>query len=113
MTSVVRRINFQYVPIRIDVLRASTDNPVYRAALMTYIQPFALAARLGRVSEEAATLAWAKVYAEAVIVGSPDDPYVGYDRAAWIQWLTEHPEEFERLRELCTPAENFQDGAEA
>lgn len=106
----MRRINLAYVPIRIDVLPADPEiNPVYRAASLAFVQPYSLAASLGRLREETSVRALARAYAEGVICGSPDDEYIYYDREDWVRWLTAHPEEFGTIRSICEVRKNFED----
>lgn len=109
----VRRITFEYLDVSIDVLPAVVaENAVFRAAFAAYVQPYRLAAQLGRLSEDTARRGLAKAYAEGVITGSPTPALCDYGRADWERWLLEHPDEFETIRAVCEVAENFKDQAD-
>lgn len=108
----LRRICFPYLspPIKIDVWPADLEsNAVYRAACIAWLKPLELAARVGRVDEEAGRTRLAWVYAEGVIQGSPSPQCDGWGRDEWRQWLLDHPEEFDRLRGICEVTTNFED----
>lgn len=108
----MRRIVFEYLdpPLRLDVLPADVNvNAVFRAAAITHAQPAALAAMVGRLSEDAARRRLARAYAEGVITGSPTEGYTHYSRDDWCAWLLAHPEEFDRVRGICEVLSNFED----
>jgi hypothetical protein len=111
----LRRLVFQYDDdptnpvngVKIDFLPADPSvNAVFRAALQAHVQPYALSAHLGRLTEPTAIKALAKAYAEGVITGSPCDALMNMTRGDWEQWLIDHPDEFERLREEAEPKED-------
>lgn len=107
----VRRLRFDYIPVAIDILPADPKvNRIYAAAAMAHVQHLTLASQVGRLSEEVATRALAKAYAEGVIVGSPTPGYEEFDRTDWERWLNENPDEFSQLRSIAEVSENFESG---
>ncbi len=110
MTGLVRCINFEYLPARIHVLPADLEtNLLFRLAAKTHLEPFKVAADLGRLSEETATRNLALAYAEGVIVGSPDDELTKLNQSGWFDWLMSHPDEFDHIRGICEFPANFVD----
>lgn len=105
----MRRINMEADwGLSIDCLSAVPDqNPLMKAAQMALLAPYALAIRLNRISEERALGIWARLYAEAVIQGSPTPGYDGFDREQWMAWLLSEREAFTVLRSVCEAPENF------
>lgn len=107
----LRRVCLEYVPVRIDIMPAIAElNPFYRAAAMAFVQPYSLSAALGRITEETATDALARAYAEGVISGSPDAPFTAYSTHEWYHWLIDHPAEFADLRSVAEMKSNFVEG---
>lgn len=80
-------------------------NCLFRAAMAAHVQPYMLAARVGRLSEDTATRALARAYAEGVISGSPSEELHCHSTAEWAEWLVANPREFEILREHAEPRE--------
>ena len=106
----MRCIEFAYIPARINVMPADPKlNVLFRAASMTYLQPFALAVELGRLTEATALKNLAMAYGEGVIAGSPDEELMDFTPRDWTKWLLDHPEEFEQLKGICEVSSNFVD----
>lgn len=105
MNGVIKRIRFEYLDdLTIDCYEADPGvNAIFRACLMQHVQPHMLAARLGRLSEETATLNLAKAYSQGVISGSPTPGFDAFSHEQWREWLIEHPHEFTSIREALEP----------
>lgn len=104
----LRRIVFEYLGVSVDVSEASVErNLIFRAACMTYVQPYSLAAQVGRLGDDVATEALAKAYAAGVVAGSPDPALADLDEQGWVRWLLSHPEEFDQIRAICEHPDNF------
>lgn len=78
-------------------------NCLFKAAADSFVAPLNFAQRSGRLSEERATEALAKAYAEGVVAGSPCPQFDGYTTRDWAHWLVKHPDEFEDLRAVAIP----------
>lgn len=103
----LRRVRFAYLgDVALDCRVPDLNlNPAFREAVMRHIAPLRLAERMGALSEESALRGLARAYAEGVIVGSPSPSLGLLDAAGWEAWLLEHPEEFDKLRELLDDTE--------
>ena len=105
----IRRVRFAYLAgaPAIDVLPADPKaNRIFAAALMAHVQPYALAARLGRLAEGTAERSLALAYAEGVVIGSPTSE-LQMDRHGWVSWLLAHPREFAILRSIAEDPEQW------
>lgn len=108
-----RRLVFRGTDYVVDVRPANIEkNPVFAAAVQSYLQPLWLAAEMGRLSEERAHEALTLAYATGVVVGSPEPPLSGLDAEGWLRWLRENPEEFDLLRRFCEDPDTFTEGME-
>lgn len=101
------RLEFPDLGVVIDCEDADpATNPIFKAALITYVQPLSLAVRVGRLSEEVATAHLAKAYSRGVIVGSDTEGFEDYDEERWAKWLIENPAAFDGMREALEPTED-------
>lgn len=95
--------------LEVQVFPATEENLVYGHLLEQVSAPYTLAIEAEKISEESALKILAKVYAGAIIVGSPSEELVGLSEDQWADWLLGNPEEFEAVRVV---AENPSDWME-
>lgn len=110
-----RNVRFEYLDgLEVSIRVAHMEhNAIFRAGVITWVQPLTLAASLPeghprRLSEEQALEVMAKLYGMGVMAGSRTN--VQLDQASpddWSDWLLEHPDEFELLRSVAPIPENF------
>ena len=114
---ITRTICFEYLDdLELEFRPAVLElNPIFVACVIQWVHPLQLAAKLPeghprKLSEERATAALRKVYANGVLQGELSS--VSDDRPAtpaeWEAWLESHPAEFDSLRSVAECPENFQ-----
>lgn len=106
---ITRRVNMEEDwGVSIDCNSAVADqNPVMHAAQLTLLAPYALALQMERLPEERAWEIWARLYAEAVIMGSPTPVFERFTKDEWVEWLLREREAFIVLRSVCEAPDNF------
>lgn len=88
-------------------------NMLFAAAAKAFVDPYTLAAQMGKISEESAIMVQAQAYAEGVVANSQTEGYEAYGVREWLAFFLEHPDHFDELRRHLEVRRNWDDPTEA